>query len=152
MYSVEQDDNASALNSGEEISGELVVACGDGSEVFDFVEKSLDEVAFAVERVVAGPLGFAIRLGWNDWGDSPFSQAVDERVGVVGLVGEQSLRIDALDERLGASQIVGLSRRELQFDGISQGVDERVDFGGQSAAGSTDRLRAVFFRALALCW
>jgi hypothetical protein len=45
-----------------------------------------------------------------------------------------------------------LPRRQHQVARIAQGVDERVDFGGQSAAGSADRLRAVFFRAPALCW
>jgi hypothetical protein len=33
-----------------------------------------------------------------------------------------------------------------------QGVDERMNLGRQSAARSTDRLRAVFFRAPELCW
>jgi hypothetical protein len=46
---------------------------------------------------------------------------------------------------------VGLTRREHQVDGIAKGIDKGMDFGGQSAAGSTDRLRAVFFRAPALC-
>jgi hypothetical protein len=44
-----------------------------------------------------------------------------------------------------------LPRREHQLDGIAKGVDERVDFGCQSAAGTADRLLAVFFRAPALC-
>jgi hypothetical protein len=44
-----------------------------------------------------------------------------------------------------------LPRRQHQGAGIAQGVDERVDFGRQSAAGSPDGLRAVFFRAPALC-
>jgi hypothetical protein len=38
-----------------------------------------------------------------------------------------------------------------QVTGITQGIDERVDFGGQSSARSADRLRAIFFRAPALC-
>jgi hypothetical protein len=46
---------------------------------------------------------------------------------------------------------MSLAWREHQLDGIAQGVDERVNFGGQSAARSTDGLRAVFFRAPALC-
>jgi hypothetical protein len=37
------------------------------------------------------------------------------------------------------------------YDGIAQGVDEGVDFGGQSATRSADGLFAVFFRAPALC-
>jgi hypothetical protein len=38
-----------------------------------------------------------------------------------------------------------LSWRKHQPDGIAQRIDERVNFGAQSAARSTDRLRAVFF-------
>ena len=34
----------------------------------------------------------------------------------------------------------------------SAGIDKDVNFGGQSAARSADRLLAVFFRAPALCW
>jgi hypothetical protein len=47
---------------------------------------------------------------------------------------------------------VGLTWREHQVDGIAECIDERIDFGGQSATRSTDRLLAVFFRAPALCW
>jgi hypothetical protein len=47
---------------------------------------------------------------------------------------------------------VRLTWREHQLDGIAQSIDERVDFGAQSAAGSADGLLAVFFRAPALCW
>jgi hypothetical protein len=47
---------------------------------------------------------------------------------------------------------VSLAWREPQRNGVAEGIDERMDFGGQSAAGSTDRLFAVFFRAPALCW
>jgi hypothetical protein len=41
--------------------------------------------------------------------------------------------------------------RQHQVARISQGIDERVDFSGQSSARSANRLRAVFFRAPALC-
>jgi hypothetical protein len=41
--------------------------------------------------------------------------------------------------------------REHQVGGIAQGVDESMDFRGQSAARSADRLVAVFFWAPALC-
>jgi hypothetical protein len=35
----------------------------------------------------------------------------------------------------------------VTLDGIAQGIDERMNLGGQSAARSADRLRAVFSRA-----
>jgi hypothetical protein len=46
---------------------------------------------------------------------------------------------------------VGLPRCEPDIDGIAEGIDQDVDFGGQSAARPADRLLAVFFRAPALC-
>ena len=75
----------------------------------------------------------------------------DEGVGVERLVGDQGAGIDGFNERLSARQIVILARAEHRLDGIAEGVDERVNFGSQSTAGSADGLRAVFFWAPALC-
>ena len=58
----------------------------------------------------------------------------------------------AFDERVRASQIVILDRADHHLDRIAKGIDERVYLGGQSAAGSADGLRTVFFLAPALCW
>jgi hypothetical protein len=44
-----------------------------------------------------------------------------------------------------------LARREHQFDRVAESIDECMNFSGQSATRSADRLRAVFFRAPALC-
>jgi len=46
---------------------------------------------------------------------------------------------------------VNLTWREHHIDRIAERIDEDVNLGGQSAAGSADRLFAVFFRAPALC-
>jgi len=140
------------LNSGQEISGEFVVACGDGSKVLESVEEAFDQVPFAVQREIARPRDLAIGFWGDHRGDSPLDEAIDERIGIVGLVANQGIWIGAVDQRFCASQIVGLPWREYQVDGIAQGIDERVDFGGQSAARPPDRLPAVFFRAPALCW
>src|SRR5207247_5879596 len=96
------------------------------------------------------PRDLAIGFWGDHRGDSPLDEAIDERTGIVGLVANQGIWIGAVDQRFCASQIVGLPWREYQVDGIAQGIDERVDFGGQSAARPPDRLPAVFFRAPAL--
>jgi hypothetical protein len=46
---------------------------------------------------------------------------------------------------------VSLPGRQHQLDGIAERIDKGVNLGGQSAARSSDRLLAVFFRAPALC-
>ena len=77
----------------------------------------------------------------------------DEGVGVERLVGDQSAGIDGFDERLDeASQIVILARAEHHLDRIAEGIDERVNFGGQSAAGSAIACAPSFFTGPALCW
>ena len=152
MSSVEEDGGAGELDAGEENLGELVVTRGDGAEMFELVEEPLDEIAFAVEGEVALARGFSVGFGWDDWDDRSSVEGADEGVGVEGLVGDQSAGIDGFDERLSASQIVILARAEHHLDEIAEGVDERMNLGGQSAAGSADGLRAVFFWAPALCW
>jgi hypothetical protein len=56
LSSVEQDHSGGQLDSGEKISGEFVITCGDGT-VLELIEEAFDEVAFAVEREIARPLG-----------------------------------------------------------------------------------------------
>ena len=140
------------MNPGEESLGELVVTRGDGPEMFELIEEPLNEIAFAVEREVARARGFSVGFGWDDWGDRSIVESGDEGVGVERLVGDQSAGIDGFDERFSASQIVILAGAEPHLDRIAEGVDERVNLGGQSAAGSADGLRTVFFLAPALCW
>jgi hypothetical protein len=140
------------MDAGEEISGELVVACGDGAKVLELVEEALDEVAFAIEREIAVARHLAVGLGRNHGGDvAPFEHA-DEGISIEGFIAQQGLRIDSFQQRFDAGQIISLSGRELHLDGIAEGVDQEVDFGRQSAARAADRLLTVFFRAPALCW
>ena len=116
------------------------------------LKKRSSEIAFAVEGEIARARGFSVGFGWDDWDDRSIAEGGDESVGVERLVGDQSAGIDGFDERFSASQIVILARAEHHLDRIAEGIDEHVNFGGQSAAGSADGLRAVFFWAPALCW
>jgi len=80
------------VNPGEENLGELVVTRGDGPEMFELVEETLNEIAFAVEGEVARARGFSIGFGWNDWDDRSIVEDGDESVGVERLVGDQSIK------------------------------------------------------------
>ena len=68
------------------------------------------------------------------------------------FISDQSAGIDGFDQRFGTGEVMILAGAEHHLDRIAEGVDERVNFGAQSAAGSADGLRAVFFWAPALCW
>src|SRR5271166_1326881 len=120
--------------------------------MFELVEEPLNEIAFAVEGEVARARGFSVGFGWDDGDDRSTVEGGDEGIGVERLVGDQGAGVDGFDERLRASQIVILARAEHHLDRIAKGIDERVNLGGQSAAGSADGLRTAFFWAPALCW
>jgi hypothetical protein len=92
------------MDACEKISGEFVVARGNSAKVLEFIEEALDEVAFAVKREVASPRGLAVGLRGNHRGNLPLGKGVDQRIGIVGLVTDQSLWIDPRKQRLRASQ------------------------------------------------
>jgi hypothetical protein len=140
-----RDHGAGELDAGEEVSGEFVVAGGDGAKVLEFVEEALDEIALAVEREVTRARRLAIGFRSNHRCDVAPGQGVDERVGVESFIANQHFWIGRIQQGLGASEIVGLPGRQHDFDGISERIDQGVDFGGQSTARSPDRLFAVFF-------
>ena len=119
--------------------------------MLDFVEEALDEIALAVEREITIARHLAVGFRRDHWSDGPLIECVDQRIGVVSLVADERTRIGIFEQRLSASQVMVLPWRQHQAARIAQGIDESVDFGGQSAARSADRLRAVFFRAPGLC-
>ena len=139
------------MDGGKKISSEFIIPRGDGSIVLDFVEKPLDEVALAIEREITITLHLAVCLWGDHWKDCPLIERADQRIGVVSFVADDRARVGVFEQRLRAGQVMVLSWRQHQVDRIAQGVDERVDFGGQSSARFADGLRAVFFRAPALC-
>jgi hypothetical protein len=139
------------VNAREKVSREFVVAGGDSTKVLQFIEESLNEIAFAIEGKIARRRYLTVGFGWNHWSDVSLGKSVAERIGVVCLVSDERSWIDPFEQRLRASQIVNLTRREHHIDGIAERIDEDVNLGGQSAAGSADRLFTVFFRAPALC-
>ncbi len=63
----------------------MLVACSDAPEVFDFEEEPLDEVALAVEGVVAGDLR-GCGSGRDDGDGILVGDGVAERFGVVAFV------------------------------------------------------------------
>ena len=140
------------MDTGEKVSGKFVVARRDGAKVLEFVKEALDEITLAIQSKIAGQWRGAAGVGRNHRGDLPLGEGLDEGVGIVCLVGNERPWIGMLEQRLAAGEIVVLSWGENELDGIAESIDKGMNFCAQPAAGSADRLRAVFFLAPALCW
>lgn len=140
------------MDSCEEVSSGFFIAGRDGSELFESIEETLDEVAFGVEGEVACAGGPAVGLGRDHRLDAAHRQGFDETVGVVTFVGDEGLRLDFGQERLGLGDVVGLTAGQADRQRIAERVNDGVDLGRQSAARPPERFRAtVFLGAPALC-
>lgn len=106
------------MDAGE-VSGEFVVAGGDGTKMLEFVEEALDQVPLAVEGEVARKRGCPPGMGGNHRANFPLGKDVDEGVGIVRLVADQGGGIGIGEQWLCANEIVGLSWRKHQLDGIA---------------------------------
>ena len=69
-----------------------------------------------------------------------FVEIEDDGVAVKGLVGDQSAKLDALDERRYTDGVEAMARQKHEAHEIAQRVGERKDFGRHAAFGATDRL------------
>ena len=83
---------------------------------------------------------FAISLGRDDGNDAAFFERRAQGVVVERLVGEESAKIDAGDQRLDADAVVTLAGQQDEARQVAQCVDERDDLAGQPAAGAADGL------------
>ncbi len=138
---------------GEEVSGGLVIARGNGSELLESTVEILDEVARLVHLFVIGALDFAVAFGRDHRCFACGEERLDDAlVGVVGFVGQQDVGLHLRQRRVGTFQIVGLAGGEQEGDRIAKGVDQGMDLGAQAALAAPDRLVfAEFFLAPALC-
>jgi hypothetical protein len=64
------------LNCGEKICRQFVVSGRDGAKVLNLVEEALDEIALAVKREIAVPLGLAVGFWRDDRGNFPLREAM----------------------------------------------------------------------------
>ena len=88
----------------------------------------------AVERKIAVALLLSVFPGRDHWSNGSALEHVDQRIGVVSLVTDKSTRIGSFEQRFRGSQVIRLSRRQHQVEGIAQSINEHVDFSAQSSA------------------
>ncbi len=152
MSSFKPSQCADQVKSSEIVAGSLFITGGNSAKVLDGIEESLDKVALAVEREIAVPLDLAVCFGRDHRLDGAHFQALDEAVAIVALVAKQRCGLDLSRKRLCLRDVVCLSTSQAEREGISQCIDDGMDFRRQAAARAAYGLVLTpFFRAPALC-
>lgn len=118
------------MDHAEETVGELIVAGGDGTVDLKMAEHSL-AVALLVECPVMFDLHAAVSPAGNDGLDLSFSEIVADRICIVALVGEQSVRCALWQADQG---VIGrLADRQMEGERSSEGISQAVKLTGEPA-------------------
>jgi hypothetical protein len=129
------------LNGGQEVSGELIIAGGDASEILEPAKAAFDDIASLVGAFVEAVEGCSVGLVRND-GDCAAAEDVGaEGVTIVALVGDEYAHRRSEVQKGRRDRDVGiLSRSEMECARSAIRVAQGVDFRGASAARAADRL------------
>ena len=100
-------------------------ACGNGSEMLELVEETLDEVPEAIQESTEGRDVDASGHRF-DVGPCPaFGGATTQGIAVVGTIAEQSLAFaQSVEHIAGALSVVSLAFADLQGDRIAIAIDQ----------------------------
>lgn len=141
------------MDERQEVAGRFFVARRDSTIMLDAVDKAFNLVAAAVLFPQQSPGNGASRPGGNDGRAAAGLDFRDELVTVVPLVGDQVVRLVVGQQPGSLGHVVGLSRREDQFDRPPRRFHGDVQLGAEPAARSPEGLvLAPFFLAPAACW
>lgn len=94
----------------------------------------------------------AVRFGRNDRLSALLCQGLQQLIGVVALVRQQGLCVEAHQQGFGLGNISDFTAGEHIAQRIPQGIDRRMNLGAQPAAQPPERWVLRFFWAPAACW
>jgi hypothetical protein len=98
-------------------------------------EHALDAIALAVEAFAVADRCGAIGFWRNDGIDPARLQVGSDRIRVVGLVGEKSIRrpLWKIDQRIVGFAVRRFAGREMEGDWAASGITETMNFTGEPA-------------------
>lgn len=128
------------MNEAHEGGDGLLASEGDAPEAFEFVKEAFDLMALLVEAPVDGRFGGTAGVGLDVGGCAKIvSDEGPQRIGIIGSIGNDVAdTLQARQESLGLRTVAIVSRRRVDTDRQADGIDDRMQLGGQAAARTTD--------------
>src|SRR4249920_3636176 len=126
-------------HGGEALIG-FIGAQRDAFELLEPAEEVLDQMPPFVHLRVDGERRCAARMLGDDDRGAARVEIGDDGIAVEGLVGDQRVEGQSLDERRNANRVEALSRQQHKAHEIAERIGERQDFGGHAAFRAADGL------------
>ena len=113
----------------------MIVSRGDGAIDLEVSDHPFDPISLAIELFAVADRNFAVRLRWDDGFDASLFEVIADRIGVVGLVGEQGVwrLLGQIDQRVVALAVRRFARCEFEGDGPASGITETMNLTGEPA-------------------
>ena len=132
--------------------GEFVIAGRNPAELLEPCEEALDNVAVAVLVAIEVALGGSISFRRDHClclfaGDVP-----DQRIGVIGFIGQHCGRFDVIEQCLGLRDVVNLSAGQGKSCELAKFFNACMNLGGQPTPRTSKSLLPFFLAAPAACW
>ena len=128
------------------------VACGDATELFKITEEVFDEMTPFVNVKIAGHLAGTVGLRRDDGAGPPPIELGAQPIIVEGLVAEQSIECDSIDQWLDPDAVVALAGQKNEAYEIAERVDHCDDLGGQATSRPANGLISSPPFAPVPCW
>ncbi len=127
------------MNSGQEISGELVVSSGYAAEVLEPAEAAFDDVSAFIGAFVEAMDDDAVGFIGDDGLGAATSDFAAKVVAVIPLVGKERTHGRCERQSIERRRDVGiLAWRQMQDNRPAERIAQRVDFCRSAAARATD--------------
>lgn len=113
----------------------MIVSGSDGAVYLEVAEHPFDAVALAVKAFAVADRCGAVGFRRDDGFDAALFQVGSDRVSVVGLIGEKSIRclLRKIDQRIVGFAVRRFAGREMEGDGPASGITETMNFTGEPA-------------------
>jgi hypothetical protein len=129
------------MDRGHEISGKLVISCGNAPEILKPAEAALDDVPPLVGALVEGMELHAIGFIRDDRPCAGIDDFGTQFVAVIPLVGNERTHGRCERQNIGRGSDVGLlAGGEMKNDGPAERITQRMDFRRAAAARTADCL------------
>jgi hypothetical protein len=117
------------------------------AKMFDFVDKTFNQMPFTIQPFIVIPFRLGSLMGWNDNFDAVFSQPIDKFLRSIAPICNQPLKVKAIHQNQRLDDVVSLSGTQAQAQGIAQTIDGNMDFSAEATPTPTQRLirRVVTF-------
>ncbi len=128
------------------MSGEFFIARGDASELLELAEEAFHEVVRLVAVSIIVPWCVAIRARRDNGKGALGLDMLDQRIGIIALVGDyRGPPARFFEQRRGLGDVGVFAAGEREGEGVAERIDEAVDLGAESATRAAQSLWVLFF-------